>query len=328
MITVVKGDTAGLTVDTIITITPALIEASLTSGGDRLKAGHAIHAAGTREEHTPIVAGLRLATRKALQQAEEQGLHSIALARGISSGELAPETAAKVMVSEARCFLAGSKSIDDVIFSITDDEVFEIFSKVASRDQVVCLGDSITFGYPYGPGTSWVALASKMAGFRLVNEGINGDPTSGMLYRLKYYIIPTAPAYVIILGGANDILLDGSLEEVQDNLQTMAAIALAAGICPVLGIPAPALPSGGFVPPVLAGRLAEAMETIGRWVRVYADQEQLPVLDFYTPMLDPQTLKVNPHYFIDGAHPNQKGYRELAGAAAQLLLSLKKGFYK
>lgn len=294
MITVVKEDNTELVVDATFT--------NLTADGEEL----------------------RLATRNALLQAEEQGLHNIAFT-ALGAGELDPETEARVMVSETRCFLALSNNVENVIFSVVDDNAF---SKVAKRDRIVCLGDSITFGYPGGPDTSWVALASEMVKLNLINEGINGDSTSGMLYRLKYGILPIAPAYVIILGGANDILFDeAGFEQIRDNIKAMATMALEAGVCPVLGVPSPVLPVGGFVPPYLAGMMAKIMADIGCWVKEFTEQEKLPVLDFYTPMLDPQTGKINPAYFLDGAHPNSKGYRELARAAVQVLLRLKKGFY-
>lgn len=327
MITVIKGDITGVAVDAIVNISPVPVEDALVAG-DSFKGGSFIYTTGTGEALAADEAGVRLVTREALLRAEECGLHNIAVPVPVTGvGELDPEAAAKVMVSEARRLLAHSNSVENVIFSVFADTAFETFLKVARRDQVVCLGDSITYGYPGGPETSWVALSSKMVGLTLVNEGINGDSTWGMLDRLKYDVRPMAPAYVIILGGANDILLGGSVEEIQDNIKTMAAVALEAGICPVLVVPPPALPGGGFVPPGLAGSLAEAMATIGCWVRSFAEQERLPALDFYTPMLDPQTGKGNPHYFTDGAHPNQKGYRELARAAGQTLLRLKKGFY-
>ena len=323
MITVSKGDLAGTAVDAIVNISPAPLEDALVAG-ESFKGGSFIYTFGMGEADK---AEVRLFTRKALLRAEERGLHNIAFLVPVTGvGELAPETAAQVMVSEARCLLVHS-SVENVIFSIFTDTAFETFSKIARRDQVVCLGDSITYGYPGGPETSWVALSSKMAGLTLVNEGMNGDSTRGMLDRLQYDVRPMGPAYVIILGGANDILLGSSVEEIQNNIKTMARVALDAGICPVLVMPPPALPGGGFVPPGLAGCLAEAMATIGCWVKSFAEQERLPALDFYTPMLDPQTGKGNPHYFTDGAHPNQKGYRQLAGAAGQVLLRLKKGFY-
>lgn len=356
MITVIKEDITELTVDAIVNAANnhlwmgsgvagaikrrggACIEAeavamgpipvgeAVVTGAGLLKSTHVIHAAAMGQDLVTDEAKVRLATRNALLRARELGLSSIAFpALGTGVGGLGLKLAAKVMLSEARRHLARDTSVENIVFAVFDDLALEAFSEAVRRDQVVCLGDSITFGYPGGPGTSWVALSSEMVGLSLVNEGMNGDTTRGMLDRLKYDVLPTAPAYVIILGGANDVLLGGSLEEIQDNIKVMAAIALEAGSCPVLVMPPPALPGGGFVPPCLAGKLAVAMENLGYWVRALAEQEQLPVLDFYTPMLDPQTGKANSNYFTDGAHPKQNGYRVLARVAGQLLLRLKKG---
>ncbi|MDD4237303.1 MAG: macro domain-containing protein [Desulfotomaculaceae bacterium] len=356
MITVIKGDITELAVDAIVNAAnnhlwmgagvagaikrrggasieaeavamgPIPVGEAVVTGAGALKSAHVIHAAAMGQDLDTDEARVRLATRNALLRARELGLSSIAFpALGTGVGGLGLKITAKVMLSEVRRHLARDTSVENIVFAVFDDTAFETFSEVAKRDQVVCLGDSITYGYPYGPESSWVAFSSKLVGLSLVNEGMNGDSSRGMLERLQYDVLQTTPAYVIILGGANDVLLGSNLEELQYNIKVMAAKAFEAGICPVLGMPPPALLSGGFVPASLAGKLAVAMENIGCWIRAFAEQEQLPVLDFYTPMLDPQTGKANLHYYTDGAHPNQKGYRELARAATQVLLRLKKG---
>ena len=38
---------------------------------------------------------------------------------------------------------------------------------------IVALGDSLTYGYPYSPGSSWVGLAAKELGITIYNRGIN-----------------------------------------------------------------------------------------------------------------------------------------------------------
>lgn len=304
MITVVKGDTASLAVDPIITVEP-------------FEAGAA----------APDETAVRQSIRKAFLGAEERDLHNIAFfVPPAGAGVLNQETLAKVMISEARCRLACAGSIENVVFAVADDGLLAAFAEIARRDRVVCLGDSITYGYPGGPQASWVAGASRMANISLVNEGINGDPTSSMLHRLRYDICPAAPAYVLIQGGANDVLLGYSEKETRRNIESMSGLALEAGICPILVVPPPVIPVDGFVPASLAGRMAEVMAGVGRWVRAFAEKQLLPALDFNTVLLDPQTGGGDPRYFVDGAHPNQKGYRELALVAAELLLRLKKGF--
>lgn len=327
MITIIKGTISDLAVDAIFTIAPVPVGGPASTGCAGLKATDVIQAATPGEDLANDVTKLRLTTRKAMLKAEERDFHNIAFTlpgRGVAARN--PQ-AAKVMISEIRCHLAHAGSIEKVVISVDDDTAFDSFWRVVRRDHIVCLGDSITHGYPYGPEASWVALSSKMVGLKLANQGINGDSTSGMLERFKHDVLSAAPAYVIIMGGANDVLMGRSIGRIQDNMKVMAASALAEGVCPVLGMPPPALPGGGFVPIALAGLLAEKMVTIGRWVRSYAEQERIPVMDFYTPMLEPETGMGNPHYYTDGAHPNQKGYRKLARAAAEVLILLKKGLF-
>ncbi len=70
----------------------------------------------------------------------------------------------------------------------------------------VALGDSLTYGYPYSPGSSWVSLAAKKLGITIYNRGINGDTSLDMLARLEPDVLSLHPDIVIILAGSNDAL--------------------------------------------------------------------------------------------------------------------------
>jgi lysophospholipase L1-like esterase len=41
--------------------------------------------------------------------------------------------------------------------------------------KIVCLGDSLTYGYPYGPEVSWVYYVNSRSPLELINAGINGN---------------------------------------------------------------------------------------------------------------------------------------------------------
>ena len=47
--------------------------------------------------------------------------------------------------------------------------------------KVVCLGDSITYGFPYGPEISWVTMLQENLVGQFINRGISGNTTSDML---------------------------------------------------------------------------------------------------------------------------------------------------
>ncbi|HOV80887.1 MAG TPA: SGNH/GDSL hydrolase family protein [Bacillota bacterium] len=194
---------------------------------------------------------------------------------------------------------------------------------MAKRDKIICLGDSITYGYPYGPDMSWVKLCAASTGLNMLNRGINGDTTAQMRRRFNYDVLAAEPACVIVMGGTNDVWVGFDGERMRGNIKSMAMGALKNGICPVLGLPVPVSLEDldGFLP----GDVICELALLRDWISDFAEENLLPVLDFYTPLLNPVTGEANPDYFMDDSHPNAAGYRVLAGAAEKVLLNLKKG---
>jgi lysophospholipase L1-like esterase len=82
---------------------------------------------------------------------------------------------------------------------------------------IVCLGDSITYGFPYGPATSWAARLSENIEARVINKGINGNTTSDMLARFERDVLKYKPTHLILMGGINDVVCAESLDRVKYN---------------------------------------------------------------------------------------------------------------
>ena len=51
------------------------------------------------------------------------------------------------------------------------------------RVDLVCLGDSIVYGYGVSSRYAWPYLASKTLGINILNKGENGDTADGMNVR-------------------------------------------------------------------------------------------------------------------------------------------------
>ena len=79
-------------------------------------------------------------------------------------------------------------------------------SKITSTD-IVFLGNSITFG------GNWNDLLGRE---RIVNRGIGGDNTVGMLHRMQY-VYQLKPKLCFIMAGINDIYADAPLDVVFQN---------------------------------------------------------------------------------------------------------------
>ena len=91
--------------------------------------------------------------------------------------------------------------------------------------KLICIGDSLTFGYGVRPSQRWTRLCAQETGWEIVNEGISGDTTGGMLVRLRALLaerdICVQRPLVLLMGGANDIFFSGTDTGARANMGAM-----------------------------------------------------------------------------------------------------------
>jgi acyl-CoA thioesterase-1 len=174
------------------------------------------------------------------------------------------------------------------------------------QGKIVCLGDSLTYGFPYGPHASWVRYAAETCSLNISNAGVNGDNLENMADRFDRDVLDKQPATAIILGGTNDAFWGEISRSMSISfMEQMVARALANGINPVIGSPIPVDdPSAGL-----------KLERLCEEYRRIAAERGLPLLDFRTPFIDPATGQMKDDLYLDGVHPNLKGYRAMGETA-------------
>lgn len=64
---------------------------------------------------------------------------------------------------------------------------------------VACFGDSLIYGFPFGPRISWLAEAEKLTGDKFLNYGVCGDCTDDILSRLKTMPLPAHIKHILFL---------------------------------------------------------------------------------------------------------------------------------
>ncbi len=107
---------------------PIEVGQAIATGAGLLPQKYVIHAAAMGQDLRTDAGKIRLATRNSLLRAEELGLASVDFpALGTGVGGFPPAEAAEIMVSEAKKFLATSKSLKKVGFILFDNETFQAF---------------------------------------------------------------------------------------------------------------------------------------------------------------------------------------------------------
>ena len=104
--------------------------------------------------------------------------------------------------------------------------------------KLICIGDSLTFGYGVRPSQRWTRLCAQETGWEIVNEGISGDTTGGMLVRLRALLaerdICVQRPLVLLMGGANDIFFSGTDTGARANMGAMLNQLLSLGVIPIV----------------------------------------------------------------------------------------------
>ncbi|HWQ75428.1 MAG TPA: SGNH/GDSL hydrolase family protein [Syntrophomonas sp.] len=167
--------------------------------------------------------------------------------------------------------------------------------------KIVCLGDSITYGWPWGPEVSWTTMLAGAIDAEVINRGIPGNTTSQMLARLKQAVLKHNPTHVIIMGGLNDIICQESFDRIVWNLRAMAEQASEHGIKVIFGMPT-------AVDDEYIEKLAQRVRN---WITEYAEDHNISIIPFNQAFYD-QNGHINTRLLsADGAHPTREGYRAM-----------------
>lgn len=101
---------------------------------------------------------------------------------------------------------------------------------------MLCIGDSLTFGYGVGPNNSWVNLINNFK-FSTINKGINGDTSTGILSRIYQTLISCRPDICLIMCGSNDLLIGKSIKSIIENIELITKDCLGLGVIPIIMAP-------------------------------------------------------------------------------------------
>lgn len=187
--------------------------------------------------------------------------------------------------------------------------------------KLICLGDSLTFGLRVPHSQAWPRLVAEATGMEVLNLGISGDTTGGMLARLQSLtaaadraLVPEQMPVLLIMGGSNDIFYAGTDAGARANMGALVHQAMAAHLLPVVGIPVPVAVEDA---PGLWANVTDFAEAARlqadycRWLKLWCQSFRIPCVDFRQDFVTSEGT-VRRELLADGLHPNAEGHRQMA----------------
>lgn len=178
--------------------------------------------------------------------------------------------------------------------------------------KIVCIGDSLTFGYGVFKNECWVNLIKNKLKLDIINKGTNGDTTAGMLSRSYVDVIQLKPTHVIIMGGCNDFMCGRKLNYVENNLEELLKEALHYNIVPIIGIEPP-------IDPILAEKkwsgdvdynsINNIEYAYREWIIILCSKLGVNFVDFYKCFKEALENKSPRDLYVDGLHPTSLGHK-------------------
>lgn len=191
--------------------------------------------------------------------------------------------------------------------------------------KIVCIGNSITNGFPYPRSKSFPGLIRETTGYEVINKGNNGETTADVLARFKHDVLDHRPDVVTIMTGTNDFIYNTDTPEgAMEKIKTMCRWAVDAGIRVIL------MTSLLTDAPRARREWLDTMDTdydeVNRKILEYdhlmgeyGDTQGIKVLDTQRAYSDYANEKGSEAAFHDGLHPTPEGYRFLASLIIAVL---------
>lgn len=168
--------------------------------------------------------------------------------------------------------------------------------------RLICLGDSLTEGYDISESFRWTNLLMDDLNIEIINAGISGDTTAGMLARCERLLIDHEPSHLIVLGGINDLWFGLKDEYILSNLHAITRQTRYYNVQFIIGIPTPAF--NLIELNSIQENYSECVRSFRTTLINYCKSEEVPYIDFSQNI-------TSDHMLADGIHPNKKGHEHM-----------------
>jgi acyl-CoA thioesterase I len=158
-------------------------------------------------------------------------------------------------------------------------------------ENIICFGDSLTFGTGAAKGMDYPSQLSKMISKPILNKGVPGDTTAKALGRLQQDILSQSPRIVLITIGGNDLKNGVPKDAAFQNLKSIIESIQAVGALVVIG---------GIDLPIGGRGFGEGYQQLCN------ETGALLILNIFDGIMG------NPQLMSDSIHPNDAGYSKMA----------------
>lgn len=175
--------------------------------------------------------------------------------------------------------------------------------------KLVCIGDSLTYGYGVYSEKCWVELLGKNLNIEVINKGVNGDTTAGILSRSSKDILQLKPSHVIIMAGTNDLLLNYPLNNIIDNIKFILEEIKINNIIPILALQPPIVNDLAIKHWDKYIDYKTVNENLLEYIKIlqtFACKNNIDFINFYDYFIKTKDI-IN--LYSDGIHPNSLGHK-------------------
>lgn len=176
----------------------------------------------------------------------------------------------------------------------------EIKNLSSSGKNIICFGDSITFGYGAAKGDDYPTALGRMVSLPVINLGIDGDTSTDALKRIELDVLSREPFLVIVEFCGNDFIKKVPKETTYKNIREIVErIQRKGALVALVDISA-----GLFLSEYRAAFKTIAQETGAVFI--------------------PEVLRgivTNPSMKSDFLHPNARGYKLIAQRVHKIISS-------
>jgi lysophospholipase L1-like esterase len=189
----------------------------------------------------------------------------------------------------------------------TIENVFTHLNAVAKPGSIVFLGDSIT---------DFFRLNEFFPEVYVINRGISGDTTDGVLRRLPESIYELSPSKVFLMIGTNDLANKKSVEYISENIKKI--ISEIKENSPQTKIylqsvyPVSLLKDKKIKRFIVGKRNNDDISRLNSILKTMADEMEITYIDVYNHLVD-ESGNIKTEYTVEGLHLTIQGYSVVAG---------------